>query len=295
MEFYISPKNNTFLNSEEKYSGAKFVILGIPLDLTSTFRMGTKEGPDAIRFASQNLESYDIFYDFDIEELKLCDLGDIDIVPRDLHKNFEKIYEVTREIAKDGKLLISLGGEHLISYPIIKVFENDLLIHFDAHADMRDDYIGEKWTHASVIKRIIDENKDIKVINLGLRATSEEEMQIIRNSSRFNYIDTYKIEKGPIDNITGEIKELLIESKKVHISFDLDILDPSACPGVGNPEPGGLSYLTIKRLLSSVLKLLKNKITSLDIVELNPLFDKVSSPFIAAKIIFDFLAILGKN
>ena len=295
MEFINSPKNTTFLNTDENYTNADFIILGIPLDMTSTFRAGSKDAPDSIRLASQDLESYDIFYGLDVEDCKICDLGDIDLVHNDLFKNFNVISEVSDKISKDNKVLIALGGEHSITYPLVKSFDSDLIIHFDAHGDMRDEYLGEKWTHASVIKRILDEKKGIKVINFGLRALGKQEIINVEKYTSFSYFDTYQIEKGPLHKLNDEFLDLVKSYNKIHVTFDLDVLDLSACPGVCNPEPGGLSYLTAKNLLSMTLSPLKNKITSFDVVELNPNYDAISSPFVAAKIVFDFLAIMTEN
>ncbi|MHA1784994.1 MAG: agmatinase [Candidatus Helarchaeota archaeon] len=295
MEFNVSSKNLAFLNTEGKLSDSNIVILGIPLDCTATFRVGTKLAPDSIRLASHDIESYDIFHDLDVEDIKICDIGDVDIVPGNIHKNFEKILEVTRELRSHNKTLIALGGEHSITYPITKSYDNDLIIHFDAHADLREEYLGEKWTHASVMKRILDERKHIHILNLGLRALSRQEMDEIKREDRFHYIDTYRILKEPINSIIREVREQSKEYRKIHISIDLDVLDPSSCPGISNPEPGGISYWLLKNLLTLGLKPINKNITSIDIVELNPLFDKIYSPFVAAKIIFDVLAILNSS
>ena len=295
MEFNVSPKNITFLNTDGNYSDADIVILGIPLDTTSTFRKGTKDAPDSIRLASHDIESYDVFFGLDVEEVKICDLGDINIVSGNIIENFNIISEITNKLCKDNKVLIALGGEHSITYPIAKSFEDDLIIHFDAHGDMRDEYLGEKWTHASVIKRILDDSKDINVINFGLRALAKEEMKLIEQNDRFSYFDSYKIDKGPLYKIIDEFLPIAKGFKKIHVTLDLDVLDPSACPGVSNPEPGGLSYLTIKNLLSMALRPLKNQITCFDVVELNPVAEKIYSPFIAAKIVFDFMAIISEK
>ena len=291
MEFDVSPKNITFLNTDGNYTDAELVILGIPLDVTSTFRKGTKEGPDAIRLASQDMESFDIFFGLDVEDVKFCDLGDVNVGSDDLLQSFDKISDISKKIYADNKTLIALGGEHSLTYPIVKSFNNDLVIHFDAHGDMREDYLGEKWTHASVMKRILDDNKDLSVINFGLRALAKEEMQIIKKNDRFTYFNTYRIDKGPLKSIIDEFLAMIKSHKKIHVTFDLDVLDPSACPGVGNPEPGGLSYLTMKNLLSMALGSLKNKITSFDVVELNPVAENIYSPLVATKLIFDFMAI----
>ena len=292
MQSNLSPTKDTFLNTSNEFPDSNIVLLGIPLDLTATFRKGTSRGPENIRIASSDLESYDLFYEYDIEDASFCDIGDINLELKDLHANFEIITAVARKIHEKKKILISMGGEHSITYPLSKAFENDLIIHFDAHADLREEYLGNKWTHASVMKRILDENKNKTILNLGLRALSKKERDIVRNEGRFTYVDTYKILEKSIDEINEYILNFTSNYKRIYVSIDLDVLDLASCPGVSNPEPGGLPYITLKRILKSFYHF-NNKIKGVDIVELNPLFDKHSSPFIAAKIIFDLISILS--
>ena len=292
MESNLSSTKETFLNTSNEFSDSNIILLGIPLDLTATFRKGTSHGPEMIRNASLDLESYDLFFEYDIEDASFCDLGDINIESSNLQGSFETIINVAKEIRQQNKNIISLGGEHSITYPMTRTLENDLIIQFDAHADLREEYLGEKWTHASVMKRILDENDKVSILNLGLRALSKEERNYIRKENRFTYIDTYKIIKDPLEDTIKYILDFSSKFKNIYVSIDLDVLDLASCPGVSNPEPGGLPYLTLKNLLKGMLPL-SQKIQGLDVVELNPLFDKNSSPFIAAKIIFDLLSILS--
>jgi len=292
MQSYLSPTKETFLNTSNEYSDSNIILLGIPLDLTATFRKGTSHGPETIRKASLDLESYDLFFEYDIEDASFCDIGDIILDSNDLHQNFERIMAVAGEIYEKNKILISMGGEHTITYPLTKVVKPDLIIQFDAHADLREEYLGEKWTHASVMKRILDENPNISILNFGLRALSKKERDTMRKEHRFRYLDSYQI----LEKSIGEINEYLLKYtklyKRIYISIDLDVLDLASCPGVCNPEPGGLPYITLKRILKRFSQF-NNKIKGIDIVELNPLFDRNSSPFIAAKIMFDIISVLS--
>ena len=292
MEKLVSPVNLKFLNSKNELVDSNIILLGIPLDLTATFREGTSNAPEEIRKASLELESYDLFYEYDIKNTKFCDIGDIKIDSPDIHDNFQNIGAVASEIFEKNKIPISMGGEHSITYPLVSSSKSDLIIQFDAHADLRDEFNGDKWTHASVMKRILDDQDDITILNLGLRALSDQELKIMKNERRFSHVDTYKLLKKPLKTLTDYLIDFTSSYQKIYVSIDVDVLDLASCPGVGNPEPGGIPYLNLKNIIGRFIRF-NNKIIGVDVVELNPLFDKVTSPFIAAKIMFDMISILS--
>ncbi len=262
-------------------------IIGLPFDRTTTFRSGTDKAPDAIRVASDSIETYSPFLERDLLDAPFADLGDLDFhgtKTDEIEPALAKIeVPVTRALSERAKTL-AIGGEHTVTLPIVRVLarvHRDLvLVHADAHTDLRDDYDGNRLNHATVMKRVSEVIGPERMIQLGIRSGTREEFQWMR--SRDTLLDW-----GP-----GAEEVLLrrIRDRPVYLSLDLDVLDPACFPGTGNPEPGGWFYKDMERLLLAMTRV---HLVGADVVELNPGLDPSgASSVTAAKITRELLLIL---
>jgi len=292
---YLSEKDN-FLALEEKYSNydfSKFVIVSAPFEKTVSYGHGTAAGPQAIIEASQYVEFYDDYLNYEaafedgITTLEPLEFSEIDT----FEESFEKISNIVKEVLNDNKIPVVLGGEHSISSAVYKPFhqkyENISVLHFDAHSDLRDEYSGTKFSHACVMKRIFEMNSDITQI--GIRAQCREEAELIKKHN----IKTYYMQKIR-NNIYGTnwVEEIVDNLKEnVFLSFDVDAFDPSVISATGTPEPGGLFW---DETLSILEKVIKNKnIVGFDVVELAPVQENTISDFNTAKLIYKIISMIS--
>jgi agmatinase len=232
------------------------VLLGCPLDATSSFRGGTKFAPDSIRKASWTLETYSPYLKRDLEGIRFCDEGNLELPQGDLERSLERIETAVAEMLGDGKRPLLFGGEHLVTYPIMKAVRKHYghvqLVHFDAHCDLRDEYEGQKLSHATVMKRT-KELGGLEMLQIGIRSGTRQEFEELEAI-------------GSPTLLASRLKKDI----PVYVSFDLDVLDPSLCPGVTTPEPGGLSF---NEVLGYLAALEGARIVGADIVELAPDYD----------------------
>lgn len=269
---------------------SKYIIVGIPLDQTYTYRSGSRYAPDCIRRVSCELEFYSYMNSLSLEYLGYNDYGNIVIPPGDLSKSFENITRVMKGISEevgDKNKLFIIGGEHLITYPVFKVLGSEVehFIVFDAHLDMRNNYMDSIYNHATVLRRIFEEYR-IPITYIGARSFSREEIDFINQ-----YRDLVKVCK-PND---VEDNCSLGRYGSVYISIDMDVLDPVYAPGVSNPEPIGLSLLQLLKCLYRVI-VNSEKVVAIDLVEVNPLFDTSEITCInASKILFELTGLFEKT
>lgn len=268
--------SRTFLAADSPYAESLAVIIGCPLDITSSFRPGTRFAPQAIRDCSWGLETYSPALDRDLEDLKICDVGDISLPQGDLAGALGMIQGYLASVMGDGKFPILLGGEHLISLPAVTAAATHhphlAVIQLDAHADFRQDYLGDTLSHATVMRRIADLLGGENICQLGVRSGTKEEIRAARSMG-----------------IIADIEETLRRAagRPVYLSVDLDILDPGIAPGVGVPEPGGLSFDEVVSLISQLHAL---HIVGVDVVELSPPYDPTQqSAMAAAKLIRELI------
>lgn len=261
------------------------VLIGCPLDATSTYRMGSAAASAAIRIASDSLETYSPLLDSDLSDVPFADMGDLPLVRQPLDAALQKIgAAVAQALEKDAKP-VCIGGEHTITLPAIASLRqtNDdfVVLHLDAHSDLRDEYDGNPISHATVIKRVVELVGPQRLIQLGVRAGTREEFVWMRSN-------------GTLRTWNGRTDKMLLDSigrRPVYLTIDLDVLDPACFPGTGNPEPGGWFYADMERFLCLVQRM---KVLAADVVELNPGLDpSESSTITAAKIIRELLLILG--
>ncbi|MCU9595783.1 agmatinase [Caldibacillus thermolactis] len=278
---------STFIGCEETYEKADVVLFGVPFDGTTSFRPGTRFAMQAIRTDSYGLETYSPYLDRDLEEVSVFDGGDLELPFGNTKKVLNQILEYSREVVKDGKKFLMVGGEHLVSLPTIQAvyekYPNLHVIHIDAHTDLRDEYLGEELSHASVIRRCHDFLGDGRIFQFGIRSGMKSEFEWAKKH-------TY-LERFSLDTLKEQIEKL--KNVPVYVTMDLDVLDPGVFPGTGTPEPGGITY---RELLDAIMHLQQlQHMVAADIVELSPHYDPSgASTAIACKTVREMLLTLAK-
>lgn len=260
MEF----QKDCFIGCDAEYENAKLVIFGAPFDSTTSFRPGARFGPAAMRHESFGIETYSPYQDEDLEDYDIMDSGDLELCFGSAESALSDIEERAAEILSDGKLPLLLGGEHLVTLgafrAAVKKYPDIHIIHFDAHADLRDDYLGAKLSHACVIRRCHDIIGDGRIHQFCIRSGE-------RNEFRFaaEHTDMHKFSfEGLSETIAA------IGDKPIYFTIDLDCLDPSEFCGTGTQEAGGVSF---KELLSAIQIVCKGNVVAADMNELSPMLD----------------------
>ena len=272
-------------SEKASYQSAKFVILPVPYEATTSYGKGTKNGPSAVLKALEQVEEFDHELEPNVlKQGKICIAKNLP-VSRAKEIPEVQIKEVVARVLRDEKLPILLGGEHSISAPAIfaaKEFNPDLsVLHFDAHADLRKSYRGRSDSHACAMRSVVEVCSTVQV---GIRNISEEGYHFIKSSGQIKRI--YWADKS-ID--LGQILRQL--SDRVYISFDVDVLDPSEMPSTGTPEPGGLRYRQIVEIFKEIAR--RKKIVGCDFVELSPIRDLHAPDFLVAKLVYKLISLIG--
>lgn len=270
-----------FISCESSYKEADTVLFGAPFDGTTSFRPGTRFGPAAIRNESFGIETYSPYCGGDLADRKIFDCGDLELPFGNARKVLEIIEKHTTEITDDGKIPFMLGGEHLVTLGAVralaKKYKNLNIIHFDAHADLREQYLSEELSHAAVMRRVWDIVGDGRIFQFGIRSGEKAEFEFAEAHTfmqKFNLDGFEKI----ADSFGG---------KPVYFTLDLDVLDPSVFCGTGTPEAGGIGF---NDLLTAVLHLSKLNIVGVDVNELSPHYDQSgASTAVACKIVREIL------
>lgn len=275
-----------FIGFDGSYEDSKVILVGIPFDGTTSFRPGTRFAPAVIRPESYGLETYSPYLDKDLEDYALCDLGDIELPFGNTHKALHIIHETFSKLVCDAKHPLMVGGEHLVSLPVIealaKKYPDLCIIHFDAHTDLREDYMGEKFSHASVMRRAWDLLGDGRIFQFGIRSGTKEEFDWAKSHTSLQRFDT--------DHLETIVS--LLKNSPVYITIDLDVLDPSIFPGTGTPEPGGITFNTLINAIKKLSHL--EHIVGADIVELSPHYDLSGvSTAVCCKVIREIALILA--
>lgn len=253
-----------FIGCEKEWEEARAVIFGAPFDSTTSFRPGARFGPAAMRSESFGIETYSPYQDKDLEDLKIFDAGDLELPFGNAAAALDAIEEAEDEVLGAGKIPVLLGGEHLVTLGAVRAaakrYPDLRIVHFDAHADLREDYLGEKLSHASVIRRCWDILGDRRIFQFAIRSGSRDEMK---------WSDAHTtMEKFRAQTINEAVKT--IGEAPVYVTLDLDAVDPSEFPGTGTPEAGGLRFT---ELLEALLALRPLNIVAFDICELSPHYD----------------------
>lgn len=256
----------TFIGCDHEYEDAEIVLFGAPFDSTTSFRPGARFGSAAMRHESFGLETYSPYQEKDLEECKVFDSGDLELCFGSADAALSDIEKITTEIIEDGKRPIMIGGEHLVTLGAIRAFVKkypDLqIIHFDAHADLREDYLGAKLSHACVMRRCYELLGDNRIHQFCIRSGAKEEFAFAKEHTNMQLFDFRGLEVL--------VKELKESGKPVYFTIDLDCLDPSLFPGTGTPEAGGVTFT---ELLNAILEVAKTNMVGADVNELAPMLD----------------------
>lgn len=265
------------------------MFFGVPYDRTSTYKAGSRFGPSAIRDISANLELYSIRSDVDLEKIPIHDLGDIDTM-EDLQETLDRVSAVWSELVEGGKIPIMAGGEHTITKAAIDALPKELgIVSFDAHLDLRDEFLGEKLSHATFMRRVAERIGPSHIMEVGIRAFSKSELDYCRKSG-VELITPQEMRRSSVEKTAQRIRTFLSKFDHGYVTVDIDVLDPAFAPGVGNPEPDGIST---DELLSLVQAAMNRNIVGLDAVEVSPELDSGQTAAACAKVIFEAVAALS--
>lgn len=277
---------STFIGCESEYDEANIVVFGAPFDSTTSFRPGTRFASQTMRNDSFGLESYSPYQDKDLYDYNIFDGGDLELPFGSSERALKDIEDFSNQIIQDGKIPAMIGGEHLVTLgsvrSVVKKYPDLHIIHFDAHADLREEYLGQKLSHATVLHRVWDLVGDNKIFQFGIRSGEKEEFNWGKD-----HVYTNKFNLDTLDVILEKLKD-----KNVYVTIDLDVLDPSVFPGTGTPEPGGVQF---KELLNAILSLKDLNIVGFDINELSPQYDvSGASTAVACKVLREMLLVASK-
>ncbi len=271
----------TFIGCDSSYEQAGAVIFGAPYDSTTSYRPGTRFASKAMRSESFGIETYSPYQDKDLTDKNIFDGGDLELPFGNVSRTIGMVEDFTAQVLSDGKLPVMLGGEHLLSFGAVRAVYNkfpDLcIIHLDAHADLRDDYLGETLSHATVMRRIHEFVGDGKIFQFGIRSGEAAEFAFAARHTVLN-----KFNLNGFDEALHQLK-----GKPVYFTLDLDVLDSSVFPGTGTPEAGGISF---NQLLDCITKLGHLNIVGADLMELSPIYDQSgASTAVACKVLREIL------
>ena len=268
----------TFIGCDNEYDESKIVIFGAPFDSTTSFRPGTRFASKVMRSESFGLETYSPYQDQDLEDVKVFDGGDTD-------KALKQIEEFTAQILADEKIPGMIGGEHLVTLGAMRAvaskYNNLHIIQFDAHTDLREEYLGEELSHATVIRRCYELTGEKRIFQFGIRSGERSEFRWAKE-----HIFTTKYDFTGLEEVVERLQNV-----PIYLTIDLDVLDPGIFPGTGTPEAGGVSFT---QLLDAICKVSKLNIVAFDINELSPIYDHSGvSTAVACKILRELLLAIG--
>jgi agmatinase len=293
MELFVS-QSNVFSGAQQPFEKANYVIFGIPFDVTSTYRTGARFGPNAIRQASQNIETYSFRSGIDAEDLPLCDIGDVNVYT-DPKKTVDILELVVADVLAADKIPVAIGGEHTITLGLFKGLKKKTretaLVSFDAHLDVRSAYQGIALSHTTFMRLVNEEARPAKIVEVGTRSVCKEELAYVEKAG-INFFTTQFIRKEGVERIIQTLKEEIAPYEHIYLTVDMDVLDPAFAPAVQNPEPDGLET---HMLLDILCGLCDKRVIGLDVLEIAPAYDMGISAVAAAKVIFEALCQLEKT
>ena len=284
----ILPNIETFIGCESSFEEASIVLYGAPFDSTTSFRPGARFGPSAMRHESFGLETYSPYQDRDLMDIRVFDSGDLELCFGSSEMALSDIEKRAEEILNAGKFPLLLGGEHLVTLAAVRAaaakYPDLHIIHFDAHADLRDDYLGAKLSHACVLRRCHEILGDGHIHQFCIRSGEREEFQFARKHTDFHPFT--------FDGLEKTVKELKEKQVPVYFTIDLDCLDPSVFPGTGTPEAGGVRFV---ELLEAIRTVSQVNLVGADVNELAPMLDPSGvSTATACKVIRELLLAVAK-
>lgn len=283
----MKPNIETFIGCDAPYEEADLVLFGAPFDSTTSFRPGARFGSAAMRHESFGIETYSPYQDVDLEDRALFDAGDLELPFGSSEQALQDIEEMTMQILNDDKIPLMLGGEHLVTLgairAMVKKYPNLQIIHFDAHCDLRDDYLGTKLSHACVLRRCYELTGDQRIHQFAIRSGERSEFTFAKKHTKMH---TFGF-AGLRETVTA------LKDTPVYLTIDLDCLDPSIFPGTGTPEAGGVTF---NALLKAIKIASKAHLVGADVVELAPLLDASGiSTAVACKTLRELLLSMTKE
>ena len=284
----ILPNIETFIGCESSFEEASIVLYGAPFDSTTSFRPGARFGPAAMRHESFGLETYSPYQDRDLMDIRVFDSGDLELCFGSSEMALSDIEKRAEEILNAEKFPLLLGGEHLVTLGAVRAvaakYPNLHIIHFDAHADLRDDYLGAKLSHACVLRRCHEILGDGHIHQFCIRSGEREEFQFARKHTDFHPFT--------FDGLEETVRELKEQQVPVYFTIDLDCMDPSVFPGTGTPEAGGVSFI---ELLEAIRTVSQANVVGADVNELAPMLDASGvSTATACKVLRELLLAVAK-
>ncbi len=278
------PPSFRFADANASLDDADVVLYGVPYDRTASFRSGSRLGPNAIREASYNFESYMMDLDVDLADVKLCDFGNTEEYgpTKDM---VEGVSRLSKDLVRKGKVPIVLGGEHSIAPASVMGFDAEIgVLGIDAHLDFRDSYLNERFSHACSARRISDHVGVDDVVYMGVRSFSEEEKEDLERL-KLTYVSAYEVHETGIEKAVQRALRS-VDAEKIYLTIDVDGIDPAYAPAVGNPEPFGLTPLDVKK----VVDVLGPSLVGMDINEVSPGWDHGQTALLAARIVREAIA-----
>ena len=284
----------------QKFAGfnreeSPFVILGLPMDITSSYRPGSRFAPQAIRSSAQTLEFYSVRNGIDAGEFGFSDVGDVVLHPSDVEENLRRISDVVSYFREKGKITIGVGGEHTVTPGIIEGFRRvtkapPCVLSIDAHMDLRDEYMGYKYDHACAMRRVHE--LGAKVVLVGVRAFTKEELDFARRND-IPFVTSLQAESMGTNWLISYVSRALEECKEVYVTYDMDGFDPAYAPGVATPEPEGLRPTTVLDLINGIAD---ERLSGFDVVEVSPPFDYGGiTAILAGRLILETSTVIYKN
>lgn len=269
----LNRRIETFLGCAAEYKDAKAVVFGAPFDSTTSFRPGARFAPRVMRAESWGLETFSPYQNRDMEEIAVFDAGELELCYGNAQKSLSVIEDFTADILTDGKIPFMVGGEHLVTLGAVraaaKKYPDLHIIHLDAHADLRNDYLGEPLSHACVMRRVWELVGDGRIFQFSIRSGERAEFDFARRHTVLRAFD--------FEGLGDVICQL--NKKPVYFTLDLDVLDPSVFPGTGTPEPGGVGFDALLRAACAISGL---NIVACDVCELSPDYDRSGASTAAA-------------
>jgi len=283
------PSSLLFADANATLDESDIVLYGVPYDRTASFRSGSRLGPNAIREASYNFESYLMDRGMDLADVKFCDVGNTEEYgpTKDM---VEGVRRMSRDLVRKGKVPIVLGGEHSIAPASVMGFGKDIaVLGIDAHLDFRDEYLNERFSHACSARRIADHVGVDDVVYMGVRSFSAGEADDLKRLN-LTYVSAYEVHDKGIERAVQRALKA-VDAEKIYLTIDTDGIDPAYAPAVGNPEPFGLTPIQVKR----VIDLLGPNLVGMDINEVAPGWDHGQTALLAARLVREAIAAIASN
>lgn len=274
----VLEKLSGFMGCTNDYDRASLVIFGAPMDFTVSFRPGTRFGPAHIRQVSVGLEEYSPHLQRDLTDYAYYDAGDIGLPPGRVEESLSRIGTAVKRVLADGKFPLMLGGEHLVTLPAVecaaRFYPELVVVHFDAHADLRDEYFNDRLSHATVMRRVAEVVGGQNLFQFGIRSGTREEFTYARDNTHLFPGELI----GPLSGVREQLK-----GRPVYLTLDIDVVDPAYAPGTGTPEPGGCTPQEVFRALYRLSGL---NVVGMDLVEVSPVYDPTErTSLLAAKLV----------